>query len=97
MSVLVAMSMDVKPESRDQLEGWLKAETRHTRAFEGCISVSIHVDQQNPHHLFVLGHWESPEHHEQYMAWRAEKGDVEELMAWMATPPTAHRYDEFLV
>ena len=83
MSVLVSLSVKAKPENREELKSWFKDEVDHTRDFEGCRGISIHVDQDNPNHLFVLGKWDSRQDHENYLSWRSAKGDVEKIAGWL--------------
>ena len=96
MSVLAMMTVKVKSEYKADFENWFKEETKHTRGFEGCNSVTIHRDQTNPNHMLFLGDWDSRQHHENYLAWRSERGDMEKLMAWFEEP-AAFYFDEVQV
>jgi quinol monooxygenase YgiN len=69
--------------------------SRIRAGFDGCNWVTVHIDQEDPNHLLVLGNWESRQHHEQFLAWRAERGDLEKFMAWFAEEPTANYFDDF--
>ena len=54
-----------------------------TRTFEGCISIVLLIDEDQPNHWTLLGEWESKDHHERYFAWRAESGTLENFMKLM--------------
>ena len=94
MSVLVSLALKVKPENAEEVKNWLRDETDHTRGFDGCNGITIHSDQDDSNHLLVLGDWDSRQHHEKYLSWRVEKGDVEGLMGWIAEEPTASYFDK---
>ena len=93
MSVLVTLSVKAKPENADELRNWFRDEIRHSRGFDGCNEITVHVDQDDPNHLFVLGNWDSRQQHEKYVAWRAEKGDVDKIVGWLAGELVAHYFD----
>ena len=93
MSVLVTLSVKVKPENANELREWFKDEIRHSRSFDGCNGITVHVDQDDTNHLFVLGDWNSRQHHERYVSWRAEKGDVESIAEWVSEEITAYYFD----
>ncbi len=95
MSVLVSLDLKIKPESAEELKQWFRDETPNTRGFDGCNWVTCHVDQEDPNHLLVLGNWDSRQHHEKYLAWRTERGDLEKIMGWFAEEPTANYLDDF--
>ena len=40
-------------------------------------------------------YWDSRQHHEKYLAWRTERGDVQKLMGWFDGEPTASYLDDF--
>lgn len=94
MSVLVSLDLTVKPENAEELKNWFRDETQHTRGFDGCNGISIHSDQDDPNHLLVLGDWDSRQQHEKYLSWRAESGDVEKFMGWLAGEPTSGYFDK---
>lgn len=87
MSELVTFSIKVKPENLEELKRWFKNELHNTRTFEGCNDLSVHIDQDDPNHLFLLGKWASRESREKYIAWREERGDLEKFVAWLSEPP----------
>ena len=93
MSVLVSLSVKAKPENLEELRTWFRDEINHSRGFDGCNEITVHVDQDEPNHLFVLGNWDSRQQHEKYVSWRAEKGDVEKFMGWLADDIAAHYFD----
>ncbi|SVC14719.1 uncharacterized protein METZ01_LOCUS267573 [marine metagenome] len=70
---LVLFEIVVKSECVDQFKGLLEAELPNTRAYDGCQHVTPFLDEDG--RTFVLvEHWDSKEHYEKYMEWRAAPG-----------------------
>lgn len=88
MSVLVIVDFKAKPENFEDLNNWFKNELHHTRATDGCIGVTVHRNQDNPNNVVIVETWDSRSHYEKYLGWRAERGDVDVLTAWLAEEPT---------
>jgi heme oxygenase (mycobilin-producing) len=59
-----------------------------TRAFPGCLSVSVLVDSADPAHVVVLETWESPEADNAYRQWRASPEGASSLGSVLAAPPS---------
>mgnify|MGYP006268976109 CR=1 FL=1 len=57
------------------LEG-LRAELPATRARDGCQSLELTVNQDNPDNMIIVMRWQSRKHYEVYRAWREANGDV---------------------
>ncbi len=93
MSVVAMMTMKVAPQHMAAVEKWLKDETHHTREFDGCNETTIHRELSNPNRLLFLGKWKSKEHHEKYVAWRTQRGDMERLMGWLDGAPSASYFE----
>ncbi len=45
-----------------------------TRAFDGCESVEVYVDADNPDTIVLWEKFATRAHHEAYLAWRIETG-----------------------
>ena len=46
-----------------------------TRGFDGCLGITVHVDQQAPTRLMFVEHWVSRERYDAYCAWREKRAD----------------------
>jgi quinol monooxygenase YgiN len=57
-----------------------------TRAFPGCLGVSVLVDKDDPAHVVLLETWESVEHDRAYREWRAGAG-ASDLGSVLAAAP----------
>jgi quinol monooxygenase YgiN len=59
-----------------------------TRAFDGCLGVTVIQDQADPTHLVAIEEWESPEKDSAYREWRASEGAAVELPPLLAGAPS---------
>ena len=58
-----------------------------TRKKEGAISIDICVDQDNSDRIVLVERWDSRSHHERYVAYRQERGDIDKIMTMLSGPP----------
>ncbi len=73
----------VKDDCIEKARNWLKKILPDTRAYNGCISISVTQDLDNLTIITVVELWESRQHFESYRDWRIESGvlsDVEEML-----------------
>lgn len=87
MTTAVILELHVSSENREELMGMLEVILPDTRAYQGCQSILVSCNEANPCHLFLLERWDSRADHERYVAWRAERGDLDKLGALLAAPP----------
>jgi quinol monooxygenase YgiN len=59
-----------------------------TRAFPGCLHVSVLVDSADPAHVVLFETWESPEADNAYRQWRATPEGASQLGSLLATAPS---------
>jgi quinol monooxygenase YgiN len=59
-----------------------------TRAFDGCLGVTVVQDAGDPAHLIAIEQWESLEKDAAYREWRAGDGAMPDLAALLAGPPS---------
>lgn len=52
-----------------------------TRSRDGCQSLELMVNQDEPENMVVLMRWQSRKHYDTYLAWRRETGVVEQFAA----------------
>ena len=87
MAITAILDLQLKAESLDSAPGILHATLTDTRAFLGCLSVTVLNDSADPTHVVVYETWESIEHDRAYRAWRASAEGVSELGSLLAAPP----------
>ena len=93
MSILVILECTTDPAHTKDLTDFLRDELFHTRGFDGCNSITIHQNQENPNNLVFVENWNSKEQHEKYMAWRTERGDIEKMVGRLSGPPSVRYFD----
>ncbi|MBK6660642.1 MAG: antibiotic biosynthesis monooxygenase [Proteobacteria bacterium] len=79
MTCLVHIEFRAKPETVDTLLGWLRQILPDTRCREGCVSVSVTRNQDDPNNFAFVELWDSRQHYERYFAWRESEGVLTEL------------------
>ena len=93
MSILVIFEFNAKPEHTKDITTFLRDGLFHTRGFDGCNSITIHENQDDRNNIVFVENWDSKEQYEKYLAWRTDRGDVDKLISWMASPPSIRRFD----
>ena len=62
----------------------LKSALVDTRAFEGCESIEVYVDADEPDTVILWEKFATRAHHEAYLAWRVETGLLDMLAPILA-------------
>jgi quinol monooxygenase YgiN len=94
MSVLVVLDFSVRPEMLDDFKASLPVILPDTRAREGCEWVTAHQNQDDPNEVTLVERWGSRAHYEAYLAWRVERGDMENLAKLVTAPPRIRYFDD---
>ncbi len=63
-----------QPGRGEELLEELRTSSEGTRAFQGCGSVDIYVDADDPDTVLLLQEWESRTQCERWIAWRIDTG-----------------------
>ena len=79
MTCLVHIEFRARPESVEKLLGWLGEILPDTRCREGCVSVSVTRNQDDPLNFAFVELWDSRQHYERYFVWRQEQGVLQHL------------------
>jgi quinol monooxygenase YgiN len=93
MSVTVLLEVLSKPESIDELKETFKAILPDTRGYDGCISVHVVLNQDDPLNVILNETWESRAHYEKYFAWRAETGALDALSKMLSASPSLRYFN----
>jgi quinol monooxygenase YgiN len=93
MSVLILLEVNTKPGQANELTNWLRDELHHTRGSDGCNGLTVHTNQDDPNNVLIVESWDSRAQYEKYLSWRAERGDIEKMGAWVAGPPSIRYFD----
>ena len=93
MTVTIVLEAKAKPECLEQFEQALKANLPDTRAYDGCNFLDAYRNQDDATDVVIVEQWESKEHYEKYLAWRAETGMLDNLASLLTGPPSIRYYD----
>ena len=92
MSILVQLEAKAKPECVVEMSDTLASLFPETRAYDGCIDITAYLNDDG--HTFVfVGHWETKEKYEKYLAWREETGVLAKLASLLQAPPSIRYFD----
>jgi quinol monooxygenase YgiN len=92
VAITTILDLQLKAESVEAAPGILRATLTDTRAFPGCLGVTVLVDSGDPTHVVLYESWESLERDRAYRAWRATPEGASELGSLMAGPPKVTLY-----
>jgi quinol monooxygenase YgiN len=65
-----------------------------TRAYEGCESATMHVNEDDPGGLLFVQRWRTRGHYERYIAWRRGTGDLAPLAELLERPLSVRYFDD---
>jgi quinol monooxygenase YgiN len=71
VAITSILDLQLKAESVESAPGVIRATLTATRAFPGCLGVTVLVDSDDPAHVILYETWESIERDQAYRAWRA--------------------------
>lgn len=74
MSHTTMVEFPCHPGKGVELLGLLAAALGDTRAFDGCESIEVYTDQEEPDRIVLWEKWETRGKYEAYLAWRMETG-----------------------
>jgi len=87
VAITSILDLQLKPDSLEDARKVIHATLTDTRAFPGCLDVTVLVDSDDPAHVVLLESWESIEHDRAYRAWRATPEGASDLGSILAGPP----------
>lgn len=86
MPVIALLDLQLKADSLETGMEVIHETLTGTRAFAGCLGVSVLVDSEDPAHVVLSETWESVEHDRAYREWRADAG-TSDLGSVLAAAP----------
>jgi quinol monooxygenase YgiN len=87
VAITAILDLRLKADSLETAPKILRATLADTRAFPGCLGVTVLTDIDDPAHVLVYETWESVEHDRAYRAWRASPEGASELGTILAGAP----------
>jgi heme oxygenase (mycobilin-producing) len=87
VSLTAILDVRIKADKLDTAFEVIHETLTATRAFPGCLGVSVLVDSADPAHVIAIETWESPEADNAYRQWRASPEGASALGSVLAAPP----------
>jgi quinol monooxygenase YgiN len=94
MPITVVLELNLKADHVDAVLAGLREILPDTRAFDGCVSVSVVRDADDPSHIALIERWEQRSDQERYFAWRQETGSLAAMADAATGPPRVTYYEE---
>ena len=88
MSVTVMVELSAQPDTAAELKDAITAMVPEALAYDGCEGVSVYHSEDDASRVVLIEPWASQAHHQAYLAWRTERGDVDALVAMLTGPPS---------
>jgi quinol monooxygenase YgiN len=92
VAITAILDLQLRADSLETAHDVLRATLTDTRAFPGCLDVTVLVDSADPAHVVVYETWESIEHDRAYRAWRATPDGASALGSIVAAAPKLSHY-----
>ena len=92
MALTVLLDLRLKPDAVLGAPAMLRDILAGTRAFDGCLSVDVLLDCEDPAHMILLERWASAEADAAYREWRAGAGATE-LGSLLASAPQISMFE----
>ena len=93
MAGTVILEVKAKPGTGDNLVSVFRQILPDTRSYDGCISLELIQNQDDPDVLIAYECWETREHYEKYFAWRKETGALDTLGPLLVDAPNIRYFN----
>src|ERR1700722_3227510 len=93
MSTLVTNELFARPGRGDDVASLLLEILGESLQHDGCETIRILRDQDNPDHVTGLTQWTERLNFEDYLAWRKERGFTGTFETMLTRPFVIHYYD----
>lgn len=93
MSATVILRAKVKPDNIGEFKDFIANCLPETRSYTGCINIDIYEECSHNGYFVFYENWDSFESYEAYLAFRSEQGVMDELSAFLSTPPEIVYYN----
>jgi quinol monooxygenase YgiN len=93
MSTLVTNELFARPGRGDDVANLLLEILGESLKHDGCETIRILRDQDDPDHVTGLTQWTERHNFEDYLAWRTQRGFSAAFEAMLTGPFVIHYYD----
>jgi quinol monooxygenase YgiN len=88
MAITALLELQLKPDALENANAVIHETLAATRAFPGCLGVTVLVDSKDPAHVIVHESWESMDADSAYRKWRTTPEGASDLGSILAGAPT---------
>ena len=92
MAIVAILDLQLKADSLEAAPGIIRTTLTDTRAFPGCLEVTVLIDSDDPTHVILYETWESIERDQAYRAWRTTAEGASDLRSVLAAAPKLSRF-----
>ena len=92
MPITAILDLKLRADALDRANDVMRETLTATRAFPGCLSVTVLVDSADPTHVAVYEQWESLEADAAYRQWRTTDEGASDLGSVLAAAPTLTKF-----
>jgi quinol monooxygenase YgiN len=93
MSIYLLIEAQVQLDKIEEMKSNLARVSHETRDYDGCQSVDVYFDLEEPGNMVAVQKWESRAHYEKFRKERTESGIIDRL-GWMLAGQINVRYLE---
>ena len=93
MTCQVIFEFKIKEDCIEKLRGWLRGILPDTRGYEGCLTLAVTQNQDEPTSFVVIEQWESRSQYEKYIQWRTQSGVLGAMVDMMEGEPSFRFFD----
>lgn len=86
-TLVMLAELPIKTGKREEFLDYITENLDISRSAAGNIAFDILIDEARPDHVLFYEVWESPAAQQAYMAWRIERGDLTDLLAFLDGEP----------
>lgn len=88
MAVTVTLTLNIKEEAVEGFCAGFPEMLKDTSRFAGFQAIRVLRHASDPSRVILIEDWDSEEAYNAYIAWRTERGDMDEMAAVIAAPPS---------
>ena len=92
MAIVAILDLQLKADSLEAAPGIIRTTLTDTRAFPGCLEVTVLIDSDDPTHVVFYETWESIEHDQAYRVWRTTPEGASNLRSILTAAPRLSRF-----
>jgi len=94
MAITIILELTAKPGRTRKVVEIMANALPETRAYDGCIDVTIHINEEMAEEILLIEHWETTAKYKAYFQWRVDSGFPAQIDPFLAGPPKLRYFQE---